>query len=74
MSHYYWPAILLFATIALVALELVIPSGGVLGIMATLTYVASIIAAYSSLGFQLGTVYLICTMFVAVIVGNLFVS
>ncbi|MCA9213100.1 MAG: NfeD family protein [Planctomycetales bacterium] len=73
MSQYYWPAILLFATIALAALELVIPSGGVLGIMASLTYVASIVAAYTSWGFQFGTIYLVCTMVVAVVCGNAFV-
>ena len=73
MSQYYWPTILLFATFVLLGLEMVVPSGGVIGICAVLTYVASIFAAFAKLGFQIGTIYLFSTMIVAVGLGNLFV-
>ncbi len=73
MSQFYWPAILLFVTVALLGLELVVPSGGVIGVCAVLAYIASIIVAFNNLGLFLGTIYLISTMIVAVVLGNLFV-
>ena len=73
MSQYYWPVILLFATLVLLGFEMVIPSGGVIGICALLTYVASIIVAFANLGCQIGTAYLISTMVVATILSNIFI-
>lgn len=73
MSQFFWPVLLLFATFALIGLELIIPSGGILGIFATIAYVASIVSAFMSFGLEWGTLYLIASMLVAIVFGSLFI-
>ncbi len=47
MEPFFWPAVLLAAGIVLIFLEVFIPSGGVLSVLATVAIVASIAVAFS---------------------------
>ncbi len=69
MDPLIWPLILLLLAIALIFLEIFIPSGGVLTVMAAAALVASIIVGFSR-GFMAGTMILfIDVVIIPIVVG-----
>jgi membrane-bound ClpP family serine protease len=58
MEPYLWPTILLLLGLALVFLEIFVPSGGILSVLAACSVVASIVVAFTN-GFMTGTVMLL---------------
>ena len=56
-----WSILLLALGLGLIALELLVPSGGVLGILAALAIIASIAVAFSG-GWVTGVIMLVATM------------
>ena len=63
MEPLLWSILLLVAALGLIALEIFIPSGGVLGILAALALIASLAVAFSG-GAMTGTAMLIVTIVV----------
>jgi membrane-bound ClpP family serine protease len=59
MTPLLWAILALALGLALVALELFIPSGGLLSLLAIITLVVSISFIYRGYGFLIGTVYLV---------------
>jgi membrane-bound serine protease (ClpP class) len=58
-----WALLLLAIAIGIVALELFIPSGGLLGILAAASMVASIVVVFKYYGLMWGTLYLVFNAF-----------
>ncbi len=54
-----WAMLLLVTAVAILALEMFIPSGGVLGIMAVSSLIASIVVVFKYYGLMWGTLYMI---------------
>jgi len=63
----FWSILLLLAGVGLIALELFLPSGGVLGILATLAIVGSLTVAFSG-GWATGLSMLVATMVILPVV------
>lgn len=57
MSSYFWPFTLLMASILLLTMEVMIPSGGILGILGVLAVLGSIIAAFLKVGVTAGIAF-----------------
>jgi len=64
MDALFWSFILLLAGIGLIGLEIFIPSGGVLGVLAALAVVGSIVVAFVMGGVQTGLIMLVTTVVV----------
>lgn len=67
MEPYFWPILLLILGILLVFLEVFVPSGGILGLLAGCSVLASIVVAFSD-GFVTGTVMLAIAILVVPVV------
>ncbi len=67
MEPLIWSLLLLVAALGLIALEIFIPSGGVLGILAALAVVASLAVAFTD-GIMTGTIMMVVTIFVVPLV------
>lgn len=70
MDHFFWSIILLLLGFVIVAAELFIPSGGALGVVATIALLAAIILGFK-VSVNLGLIYIII---IAVIVPFLIVA
>ena len=57
MSSYFWPVALLISSVILLALEVSIPSGGILGILGVLAVLGSILAAFLKVGVTAGIAF-----------------
>src|SRR5210317_121157 len=69
MEMFIWPALLLLLGVALIFLEIFIPSGGILSVLAACSIVASIIVAFSE-GYVAGALMLlIATVLVPIAIG-----
>lgn len=70
MSDYLWPISFLITAIVFVVLEMLIPSGGLLGVISTICFLASIIAAFISFG-MIGAVsfLLLCVFLLPAVIG-----
>jgi membrane-bound ClpP family serine protease len=69
MESYLWPIILLLVGLALVFLEIFVPSGGILSVLAACSVVASIVVAFTD-SFVTGTVMLMAaTILVPAAIG-----
>ncbi|MFW6171772.1 MAG: NfeD family protein [Planctomycetota bacterium] len=72
MEPYFWPSLLLILGLALVGLEVFVPSGGLLSVLAGCSVLASIGLAFAD-GFLTGTVMLLATsILVPVVIGSAF--
>lgn len=70
MEPYFWPSLLLILGLALVCLEVFVPSGGLLSVLAGCSVLASIAVAFAD-GFLTGTVMLLATsVLVPVVIGS----
>lgn len=69
MEAYMWPALLLAGGILLIFLEIFVPSGGALSVMAAICVIAAVVTAFQQ-GFLIGTV----TLFVATVMVPLAIS
>jgi len=58
MSVLLWPLLLLLLAIAFIALEMFVPSGGALGLLAVLSAIASVVVAFITGGPVCGTAWL----------------
>jgi membrane-bound ClpP family serine protease len=58
MSSMHWPFLILLAAVVLLVLEIFIPSGGILGVLAATAFVAAIGTAFAYGGLQLGTAFM----------------
>ena len=67
MEPYFWPMLLLILGIVLVFLEVFVPSGGILGLLAGCSVLASIVVAFSD-GLVTGTVVLAVAILVVPLV------
>jgi membrane-bound serine protease (ClpP class) len=67
MDALLWSILLLLLGLALIALEVFVPSGGVLGVLAALALIASIVVAFSG-GWATGSVMLVVAMVVVPVV------
>jgi membrane-bound ClpP family serine protease len=67
MEPLIWSLLLLVAALGLIALEIFIPSGGVLGILAALAVVASLAVAFTG-GIMTGTIMMVVTIVVVPLV------
>jgi len=63
----FWSILLLLAGVGLIALELFLPSGGVIGILAALAIIGSLTVAFSG-GWETGLGMLVATMVVLPVV------
>jgi membrane-bound ClpP family serine protease len=61
MEPLLWSILLLIAALGLIALEIFIPSGGVLGILAALAVIASLAVAFTG-GMMTGTIMMLVTI------------
>ena len=61
MNTLIWPAAILFLSVALLVLEMFIPSGGILGFLSVVALIASIVVAFHNGGIDFGTGFLIVT-------------
>lgn len=61
MNTLIWPAAILFLSVALLVLEMFIPSGGILGFLSVVAMIASIVVAFHNGGIDFGTGFLIVT-------------
>jgi membrane-bound ClpP family serine protease len=69
MDPYLWPVLLLAIGIALVFLEIFVPSGGALSVFAAVTIVAAVVVAFQE-SFLVGTFTLLAaTVIVPVVIG-----
>ncbi|MBM4091738.1 MAG: hypothetical protein FJ276_20270 [Planctomycetes bacterium] len=68
MDALLWPGVLLLVAIVLIVLEVFIPSGGMLSVLAAVAAVASIVVAYTE-SLVAGTVMLLVSFFVVPIVA-----
>lgn len=69
METLVWPFVLLLAGVAMIFLEIFIPSGGILGVLAACAVVASVIVGFSESFFD-GTVMLLsATVLVPAVIG-----
>lgn len=73
MGNFYWPTIILLVTLALVVLEIMIPSGGILGVLAAISLLVAIGAGYAHGGFHAGTLFLLAAVMILPIVLYLMV-
>ncbi len=70
MEPFIWPVVLLTCGVALVFLEIFVPSGGVLSVLAACSVVAAVVVAFND-GFMNGTIVLLCaTVLVPLAVGS----
>ncbi|MCA9152758.1 MAG: NfeD family protein [Planctomycetales bacterium] len=70
MSSMFWPSIVLLAAIALLVLELFVPSAGVIGVLSALGFGSAIIMAFMNGGLQMGTLFVAVTVVLVPIVLN----
>ena len=69
MESFIWPIVLLLLGVLLIFLEIFVPSGGILSVLAACAIVASIVVAFSE-GFVAGTLMLLAaTVLVPVAIG-----
>ena len=68
MSTTYYPLWILLLAVILFVLEIFIPSGGILGVLSALAFIAAIVAAFVAGGLKLGTAFM---AFSAVLIGVL---
>jgi membrane-bound serine protease (ClpP class) len=68
MDALVWSILLLLLGLALIALEIFVPSGGVLGVLAALALIASLVVAFTGGGWVTGTVMLLITMVIVPLV------
>ena len=61
MTPLVWAILLLIVALALIFIEVFIPSGGLIGVLAALATVGAIVLAFMS-GWKAGVVMLLCTM------------
>jgi membrane-bound ClpP family serine protease len=69
MEPLIWPLILLMLAIALIVLELFVPSGGLLSLLAGLAILASIIVAFSEASWVGVTILVIDVILIPVVIG-----
>jgi membrane-bound serine protease (ClpP class) len=67
MEPLMWSVLLLVAALGLIALEIFIPSGGVLGVLAALAVIASLAVAFTG-GMMTGTIMMVVTIVVVPLV------
>ncbi len=69
MEMFIWPTLLLLLGVAVIFLEIFIPSGGILSVLAACAIIASIVVAFSE-GFLVGTLMLlVATVLVPVVIA-----
>lgn len=61
MPEIFWPVFLVLVGLAIVVLELMIPSGGILSALAGIAILASIVVAFIQGGVVLGTIFMAFT-------------
>jgi membrane-bound ClpP family serine protease len=61
MSTIYYPLWILLLAVILFVLEIFIPSGGILGVLSALAFIAAVVAAFVTGGLKLGTTFMACT-------------
>ncbi|MCA9196545.1 MAG: hypothetical protein KDA87_03365 [Planctomycetales bacterium] len=67
MAHQlFWPVIILLIFLGIVVLEVFLPTGGLLGVLATIAFVSSVVIAFINGGLFVGTLFLV---FAAVVLG-----
>jgi membrane-bound ClpP family serine protease len=71
MTPLVWAILLFVAALAFVALELFLPSGGLLGLMAVVAVIGSLVFVIYDIGYLAGTIYLV---FLAIFVPVLIVA
>jgi membrane-bound ClpP family serine protease len=70
MSPYFWPLVFLLITLAFMVLELFLPSGGMLGLVAVLCLLSGIVAAILNTGVIGGVLYLLaCAILVPIMIS-----
>ncbi len=70
METYFWPLVLLLVGVLLIFLEIFVPSGGILSVLAATAIVASVVVAYSA-GMMPGTLMLLgATVLVPIIIAT----
>ncbi len=70
MEPLFWPVVLLTLGVTLIFLEIFVPSGGVLSVLAACAVVAAVVVAFTD-GFMTGTIVLLCaTILVPLAVGS----
>ncbi len=62
MADFFWPVMILLTALGLVVLELLLPSGGVLGVLAALAYLGAIAAGYMQGGLHAGTLFMLAAI------------
>ncbi len=62
ISNLFWPLVMLFIGLGLLVLELVVPSAGVLGILACVTLLAAVTVGFASAGLTGGTLFMTLTV------------
>lgn len=62
ISNLFWPLVMLFIGLGLLVLELVVPSAGVLGILACVTLLAAVTVGFASAGLTGGTLFMALTV------------
>lgn len=62
MANLFWPLVMLVVGLGLLVLELVIPSAGVLGILAGVTLLAAVASGFAFAGLAAGTLFMALTV------------
>lgn len=62
----FWPVIILLIFLGIVVLEVFLPTGGLLGVLATIAFASSVVIAFINGGLFVGTLFLV---FAAVVLG-----
>ena len=61
MPDFIWPMLILLLALALLCMEIFIPSGGVLSVCSALAFIAAIVVAFIKGGMAMGTSYMAAT-------------